>query len=202
MPNIHVTCPKCRTELELDAEHAGQEIECGNCLAVFVATADKPAGRSGSGTSRRGSASDSGRGRSGRGARRRDDEDDRDRRRDEEDDDDYDGYDRPRRSRGAQNGLAVTSLVMGIVGAALVVAMFPIACIGGCCCAPLAWLPLPVTVPVALGAVITGALGVRKPEGKGMAITGIVLGALALAVAVLQLAFGFLPFMMVQPPAR
>lgn len=37
MPNIRVVCPACATTLELDAQHAGQEVECGSCLRVFVA---------------------------------------------------------------------------------------------------------------------------------------------------------------------
>lgn len=186
MPTIHVTCPACRSVLELDAEHAGREIECGSCLKVFVARPDDPPAAS----------------RSGRSRRRDDDEEDRERRRrrDDEEDDDY----RPaRRSDRPANGLAVTSLVLGCVSIVLIVALLPIACVGGCCCAPLAWLPLPVTVPLALGAVLTGAAGVRRPDGRGMAVAGIVLGSLALGVAVLQLAFGFLPFLVVaQPPAR
>ena len=36
MPNIRVTCPTCKTELEVDAAHEGQEVECGNCLQVFI----------------------------------------------------------------------------------------------------------------------------------------------------------------------
>lgn len=45
MPNIRFVCPACHTTLELDAQYAGQEVECGSCLQVFVATAPaaKPA---------------------------------------------------------------------------------------------------------------------------------------------------------------
>ena len=42
MPNIRVTCPACNTTLELDAQYAGQEVECGSCLQVFVATPPAP----------------------------------------------------------------------------------------------------------------------------------------------------------------
>jgi predicted Zn finger-like uncharacterized protein len=37
MAAIRVTCPTCKTELEIDERHAGQEVECGSCLQVFVA---------------------------------------------------------------------------------------------------------------------------------------------------------------------
>src|SRR4051794_28130295 len=43
MPNIRVTCPACNTTLELDAQYAGQEVECGSCLQVFAATPPAPA---------------------------------------------------------------------------------------------------------------------------------------------------------------
>ena len=45
MPNIRVTCPACGTTLELDAQHAGQEVECGSCLQVFVAKPAAPPAR-------------------------------------------------------------------------------------------------------------------------------------------------------------
>jgi predicted Zn finger-like uncharacterized protein len=173
MANIRVTCPTCKTNLEIDAEYEGQEVECGNCLQVFVA---KTASSSSSGSSSSGSRSGSGRSssrsqdtdeeeRPARRSRRRDDDDDDDydhdrRRDDDDDDDDYS----PRRSRGNDsNGLAIASLILGII------AVFP-----GCCCGL-------ISIPCGLGAVITGAIGMKSESGKPMAIIGIVLGVVALA---------------------
>lgn len=45
MPNIRVVCPACHATLELDAQYAGQEVECGSCLQVFVATPPAPPAR-------------------------------------------------------------------------------------------------------------------------------------------------------------
>jgi hypothetical protein len=36
---IRVTCPMCGKLLEVDAEHVGQEVECGECFQVFVVEA-------------------------------------------------------------------------------------------------------------------------------------------------------------------
>jgi len=86
----------------------------------------------------------------------RDYDDDRPRRRDREDDD-YDD-DSPRRrgdrtSQPAGNGLAVASLILGILS-------FCTSCLTG--------------VP----AIICGLIAMGKPTGRGMAITGLILGGL------------------------
>lgn len=39
MATIRVTCPMCGKLLEVGAEHAGQEVECGECFQVFVVEA-------------------------------------------------------------------------------------------------------------------------------------------------------------------
>jgi hypothetical protein len=39
MATIRVSCPMCGRLLEVGAEYAGQEVECGGCLQVFVAEA-------------------------------------------------------------------------------------------------------------------------------------------------------------------
>jgi hypothetical protein len=97
MPKIRVTCPTCATPLELDAEYAGQEVQCGSCHQVFVATED-------------------------RRSRYRDDDEDRPgrrrRSRREADDDDFDD-DRPRRRRrraasGGGSGAGTASLILGL----------------------------------------------------------------------------------------
>lgn len=90
--------------------------------------------------------------------RDRDDyDDDRPRRRDREDDDDYDD-DRPRRRGGRSsqpggNGLAVASLILGILS-------FCTGCLTG------------------IPAIICSLIAMGKPTGRGMAIAGLLLGGL------------------------
>lgn len=177
MAKIRVTCPACRTELELDAAHEGQEVECGNCLEVFKANAPGsgagpkiPAagprtGGSGSGSGGGASRSGSSRGRPAPKRRRRDDDDDyeHDRRRDDDEFDDYDP--RPyRRSGGEGDGAATASLILGIIA----VVMF--------CC----W---PISGPVGLIACICGGLGLKSQNNKGQAVAGIVLGIIGMGLA-------------------
>jgi predicted Zn finger-like uncharacterized protein len=117
MANIRVTCPTCQTELEIDEVYVGQEVECGNCLQVFVArrdTAAVPAAadeRPAAG-SRRGSAAER-----DRPSRRRDDEyeeDDRPARRSRRrDDDDYE-FDRPSRRHREPPKSRVAYILLGI----------------------------------------------------------------------------------------
>src|SRR4051794_11389383 len=94
MPKIN--CPKCESELEVDAEAAGQRVQCADCDHVFTATfAEKKSSKR--------IADD-------------DDEDDRPRRkssrRREDDEDDYER--RPKKSKA--NGMAVAGMICGIVG--------------------------------------------------------------------------------------
>src|SRR5205823_1139799 len=160
--NIRVTCPACKTELEIDAEFEGQEVECGNCLEVFKAKKPGSTGKiPGAGT---GSSAGSGSKSADKSAKKKrrddDDDDDRPRSRRRDDDDDEDDYAPPpprRRSGGGGNGLGVTSLVLGILSI-----------IPGCCCEILGG-------PLALGAIASGAIGMSKPEGKPMSIIGVVL---------------------------
>ncbi len=74
--------------------------------------------------------------------------------------------------RGPSQGLAITSLVCGIVG----LVMFPFAC---CCCPPVS-LPLPVI------ALITGGIVLANPRaaGRGMALAGVIMGGAALLLIV------------------
>jgi predicted Zn finger-like uncharacterized protein len=188
MAKIRVKCPACNTELEIDSEFAGQEVECGNCLEVFVANPPgKKSGESRAGTT--GSSSKSGSSSRGKSrddededrpkkrarSRRRDDDDDDDehdrrRRRDDDEDDDY--YSPPPSRRGGGgNGLAIASLILGIT------AVFP-----GCCCGLLG-------IPLSLGAIVTGSIALKNPEGKPMAIIGICLGALMIGFTILGIVF-------------
>ena len=45
--------------------------------------------------------------------------------------------------------------------------------IGVCCC----W---PVAIPVSIGGTICGSIGLKYPNGKGMAVAGLVMSLLAL----------------------
>lgn len=184
MAKIRVKCPACKTELEVDAEFAGQEVECGNCLEVFVANPPASGGQrapDSGGSSRAGSSRGRDRERDEeerprkRSRSRRDDDDDdyeHDRRRrgdDGEDDEDY--YSPPPRRGGGGNGLGIASLVLGIL------AVFP-----GCCCGLLG-------IPLGLAAVVTGSIALKNPEGKPMAIIGVALGAVMIGLTILAVIF-------------
>lgn len=69
-----------------------------------------------------------------------------------------------------RTGLAVAALVLGIVGLLL------------------CWIPVVGSI-LAILALIFGIVAVRRPAGRGMATTGIVLGALALVLSVLLAIF-------------
>jgi len=36
-----ITCPHCRTAVEIDAQHLGAEVQCGRCDRAFIATVEK-----------------------------------------------------------------------------------------------------------------------------------------------------------------
>ncbi|QJW93018.1 zinc ribbon domain-containing protein [Frigoriglobus tundricola] len=177
MANIRVTCPACRTELEVGAEHAGQEVECGNCLEVFVAKAPGGTGVSGTGPvpgSGPGPLAVPGSQRSKPAnrpvrKRRRDDDDDyeHDHRRD--DYDDYDDYAPSRRGSGG-DGAATASLILGIFALVL-----------SCC-----WI---FSLPLGLSATITGGLGLKSQNNRGSAVAGLILGIISMCVAVFFLFF-------------
>jgi predicted Zn finger-like uncharacterized protein len=191
MAKIRVKCPACKTELEVDSEFAGKEVECGNCLEVFVAnppgsgsqrgepgTSGSSGGsRAGSSGSRRGRSRDGEEERPRRRSRsRRDEDDDYEhdrRRRDDEDDEDYYSPPPPRRGGGG-SGLGIASLILGIT-----------AFVPGCCC----WTF--VGVPLALAAIVTGSIGMKNPEGKGMAVAGVVLGGVWFILIAVLFIIGF-----------
>lgn len=173
MANIRVTCPTCKTELEVGAEHAGQEVECGNCLQVFVAKGpERPEPKAPAVLGLPGPAPKP----KPKPKRRRDtddDEYDHDRRPRDDDFDDYDDY-RPSRasdSSGA-DGLAVASLVLGILSLPFV------------CCWPLG-------VPLAALAVVMGAVGLRSRDNHGLAVAGLVLGLVSLCLLAFAFFVGF-----------
>jgi hypothetical protein len=102
-------------------------------------------------------------------------------RRRNDDDDDYQ-EERPRRRRrrvssgggggGGGNGPAVTSLICGILAVMT-------SCFCGC-----------LSIPLAIMAIGSGIAGMRNPEGKGMAVAGLCLGVLALALFAVALIAG------------
>jgi TM2 domain-containing membrane protein YozV len=99
MSNIRVTCPACNRALKVGAEFEGKEVECGECLQVFVAEvgrAKKPPIAVPLKHRRR--------------RRDEDDEHDHNRRREEYDDDDYDDRS-PRRRGGSRERPACSRLV-------------------------------------------------------------------------------------------
>ena len=154
MANIRVNCPTCKAELEIGQEYLGQEVECGSCLQPFKVEDPKSVKKP------------------YKMQRSRDDEDDEDeddrgprrkKRRRRDDDDDYD-YRPPGASRGSTgggSGLAITSLILGILS-------FPMIC----CCY--------LNVPISVAGIVTGMIGAAKPNGRGMAITGLVLSIVSL----------------------
>ena len=154
MANVRLTCPACNAELEIGAEHLGQEIECGNCLRPFVAEAPRD--------------------RSERRRQRDEDDDDdrptRRRRRSRSYDDDFD-YNPERTSAGA-SGVAVASLVLGILSMPMI-----------CCCH--------LNVPVAIAGIVCGILGMQKnSQSRGMALAGLILSILSLVASVGFVAVG------------
>lgn len=89
----------------------------------------------------------------------------------------YSGHEHPGRPRQRTSGMAVTALVLGIAGFCL-------------------WVVLgPFTFVSSILAIVFGALGIaqcnRDPMlgGKGMAIAGLVLGAVQAGLALLALVF-------------
>lgn len=90
----------------------------------------------------------------------------------DDDDDDYD-YDRPRRRSSAEGGntAATWSLVLGLLS-------IPCACCGL------------FSLPVSIGAIATGATGMKKEEGKGLAVTGMILGIVGVILAIISVIIG------------
>jgi hypothetical protein len=112
MATIRVTCPMCGKQLEVDAEHAGREVECGECFQVFVAEAPPP-------PKIRAVAHDLPPGIMGKPRRQRDDDDYEH----DHEDDEFDEFDRPP-GAGPASGTAVAALIVGVL--ALVTACCPV----------------------------------------------------------------------------
>jgi hypothetical protein len=111
MPTIRVTCPMCGKLLEVDAEHAGREVECGECFQIFVAETPQP-------PKIRAVAHDLPPGVKGKPRRQRDDDD-----YEPDEDDEFEEFDRPP-GAGSASGTAVAALIVGVL--ALVTACCPL----------------------------------------------------------------------------
>lgn len=74
------------------------------------------------------------------------------------------------------NGLAVASLVLGILGIVLLPILF--------------WVPFLFWI-LGILSIIFGAVGVRKPSKKGMAKAGLILGIITIVLQVVIIIIGF-----------
>jgi predicted Zn finger-like uncharacterized protein len=153
MANMRVTCPTCRSELEVDDAHEGQQVECGNCLQVFVAERPRPPAPA--------RPAPVPAAKPARKPPRRSDDRPRSRRRADEDDYEEDYAPPPRRTTNDGNGLALASMILGLVAVPIM------------CC----W---PVSLCLGLAAVITGALGLGSRDNQALAGLGLALGIIAL----------------------
>jgi hypothetical protein len=164
MATIRVTCPTCGKALEVDAEHDGQEVECGECLQIFVARGPRggkitgvPSSRGTTPAARPGS-------RPGR-RRRHDDDDDYEHDRVEEyEEDEYE----QRNRRGGES--------VGASGAAIVGVIFGVVALLTSCC-PVLGLPLGIV------AMVLGSIGKRSPGSSGAGTAAAVLGSIAFLIS-------------------
>ena len=160
MAEVRVNCPTCNAELAIGEEHLGKEVECGSCLGAFVA--EDPSTKKQPYKMKREDRTDDDEDRPRKKKRRR---------RDDDDEDDYD-YSPPGASDGGGTGLAITSLILGILS-------FPLMC----CCY--------LNVPTALLGTALGAVAMYKPNGRGLAITGLAINIISLVIFAGLFVLGF-----------
>jgi hypothetical protein len=153
-----IECPSCYTKLRAPDGSEGTEVRCPKCRELLTVPDeyDEP----------------------GPSPRRERYEEEPPRRRPErrddwDDDDDYPPRYRANRFRHepATNGLAIASMIVGIVSLPLI----------------LCW---PIGVPLGITAIVLGAIGMRQPEGRGMGIAGLVTGIVTLVLFLGLLIFG------------
>lgn len=154
MATIRVTCPTCGKLLEVDAAHTGQEVECGECLQVFVA---EPHTNPAIETS---AARDMPARNKPKPWRRRGDDDDYEH---DHEDDEYDEFDRSTGARPA-SGTAVAALVVGVL-----------ALLTSCCV--FSGVPLGVT------AMVLGSSAKKNTGPSGAATAATVLGSVACLIS-------------------
>ncbi len=164
--SYEIVCPACSRRLAVQESHIGKMVRCPSCQQTCVvpdfrapapppiepplAKVEPPR------------------------VRRDDDYDDRPRR-PRRDDDDYDDRPRRPRRRDESSGMAVASLVLGIVG--LVTLCIPYVNFLGLICAILG--------------LIFGINSMGHPNGGGMAIAGLVLSIITLVIWVVVILFVF-----------
>lgn len=204
MPNV--VCPSCQTTLSVTDEMLGGEVQCGQCQTVFrTATGDtKPAPprrrqeedeedeRPRRPRTRREEQDEEEDERPRRPRRRYDeDEDDRPRRRarSRRYEDDYEDEDeRPR--RGSGTGMAVTSMILGIIAVSSEVPAMMLTASGSLLCCGLGaiftWPAHVVGVALGITGLVLGVPAMKKKEGKGMAVTGVATSIAALALGVIS----------------
>jgi len=153
MATIRVTCPMCGKLLEIGAEHAGQEVECGECFQVFVAEAPP---------SPKITAVTHGLppGIKGKPRPRHDDDDEYEH---DREDDEFEEFDRPS-GAGPASGTAVAALIVGVL--ALVTA-----------CCPLTGVAFGIT------AMVLGSSAKRYSGPSGAATAATVLGSVACLIS-------------------
>ena len=201
-------CTNCGAKIRVPDSAVGKKGKCPRCGASITITApppEAPTEESDSlpdpeGTTEH-SVSESAPPPVPRGSRRRDDEEDESdrpsRRRRDDDDEDDDRRSRRRRDEGDLNvrrrrpqesmGLSIASMVCGITGSVVLIPL-------GCCCGlPGVVIGSIVSGILALIAIILGFMGMSR-GGKGMAITGIVMGfvtfLLIIVMVVMMVVFG------------
>ena len=112
MDTIRVTCPACKATLEVDADKAGTEVECGECFQVFKAKGGE--------SKIKGAPVPKGKAAKPKppGRRRDDDDDDEyehDHRREEYDEEDYDPAETRGRRRASGMPSAAGTFVLGLM---------------------------------------------------------------------------------------
>lgn len=214
MPNV--VCPTCGTTLAVTDAMLGGEVQCGHCQQVFRTThAPPPPPKRATARREEEEDDDDRRERPTRRRDRREDDDEDERparrrsrsRRDEDDDED----DRPRRRsrsrreddeddrrEGRGNGMAVTGMILGIIAVTAELPAMMLTAFGSLFCCGLGavftWPAHIVGIALGITGLILGAMGMKKKEGKGMAVTGVATSVAALVlglISIIMIAAGY-----------
>lgn len=154
MSTIKVSCPACARSLEVDEESIGKQVECGECLEVFVARAPESKVRGKPSTSRKKPSTRS--------------EKEPARRRQYDDDDDYE-HDHPERTTHRTGGGGTsTAAVFGM--------LFGILSVLSICCAL-------ISIPMGITAIVLGSIGRSRSGSSGMATAASILGSIGLIIS-------------------
>jgi predicted Zn finger-like uncharacterized protein len=161
--SFEINCPSCNTRLAVEEAHIGQMVRCPNCQKTTVVP-DPRAPAAPVRAPERAPDRDRGYDDRERAPRSRQD--------------DYDAPPRIRRDAPQGNGLAVASMVLGIIS---LLTWCVLLGIPGLICGVLA--------------IIFGNLGKANPNGSGMATAGLIMGIIAiglwLVMIILVFAVGF-----------